>query len=898
VTDRLNVSGKRSQAAPRIAALALAAGFALVVPVSAGPREDRVSSLPSPEEYFGHPMAADRTLVHYDEFVPYLDLLARGSDRVAIERLGTSTRGRDLVMLVISTPENLARVARYREIAGKLHDPRGLAPAAVDSLVREGKVILLVTMNIHSSEIVSSQTGLELAFRLATGGEDSPARYLKDVIVLIVPSMNPDGQAMITEWYRKYAGTRYEGGAMPWLYHPYAGHDNNRDWYMLNLPETRAVNRVAYRDWLPQVLVDVHQMGATGPRAFVPPYTDPVSERIHPLIHRECMLVGANMALDMEQEGKSGVIYGYSFDAYWPGGTRSTPSWKNTVGILIEIASARVMTPIYVDPGELAGGQKGLPDYQPQINFPNPWPGGWWHPRDILEYQRILVESAIETCALHREDFLRNQAHMAMDAVEIGGTTQPFGYVIPPGQHDPGTAAKLVDLLMENGIEVHRAPEDLIAGVHVVPKGSFVILSAQPYRSFLVEMMNRQEYPEVRVGPGTEEIYRPYDVTAWTLPYMMGVESWTLDTPAMIRPGALERVTGPAWTVPPLAPGAGSRWALRPADNDAYAAVLRLLEAGATVRQARSGFTAADTAWPAGTFLIEASGADVQKALRGLYAQATPVEVEGGDLASPDRGGPALRTLHTPRTAVYQSWLAAMDEGWTRYVLDAFGFPVTVLHNQDIRNGGLARNYDVIILPDQDRIQIVDGKRADGAGRYEEPRPEPYEGGLGTQGVKALDTFVQQGGTLVTLGSAAELAIHDLNLPVKNVTEGMAKRDVSTPGAILRVDVDTRHPLGYGMPERALIYHTTDPVLGTQVPGPESERRVVARFIGGDGVLASGWAAGTKVLERKAALVEAAAGKGAVVLFAFRPQHRGQTHGTYRMLFNALLDAAAEDSQP
>jgi hypothetical protein len=396
------------------------------------------------------------------------------------------------------------------------------------------------------------------------------------------------------------------------------------------------------------------------------------------------------------------------------------------------------------------------------------------------------------------------------------------------------------------------------------------------------------------VGPGTEEIYRPYDVTAWTLPYLMGVESWTLDTPAMIQPGALERVTGPAWTTPPLAPGEGSRWALSPADNDAYTAVLRLLDRGVPVRQARAGFTAGTTAWPAGTFLADGPEAAVKAALDGLYAQAAPVTVGDGDLPSPDRGGPAVRTLHTPRTAIYQSWLAPMDEGWTRYVLDTFGFPVTVLHDADIRNGGLSRSYDVIILPDQDRIQIVEGKRADGPGRYEEPRPEPYDGGLGTEGVEALDAFVQRGGTLITLGSAAELALRDLNIPVKNVTENVAKKDFSTPGAILRVDVDTRHPLGYGMPERALIYHTTDPVLGTQVPGPGSERRVVARYIGGDGVLASGWATGTKMLERKAALVEASAGDGVVVLFAFRPQHRGQTHGTYRMLFNALLDAAAE----
>jgi hypothetical protein len=282
---------------------------------------------------------------------------------------------------------------------------------------------------------------------------------------------------------------------------------------------------------------------------------------------------------------------------------------------------------------------------------------------------------------------------------------------------------------------------------------------------------------------------------------------------------------------------------------------------------------------------VQAAGVDKPAATAGDAPRSLEPE---GLMARP------FRSLHAPRVGIYQSWLAPMDEGWTRYVLDAFEFPVTVLHDADIQNGSLARSFDAVILPDMDRTQIVEGKRSDGPGRYEEPRPKPYNGGLGAKGIQALDTFVRQGGTLVTLGNAAELAIRDLNIPVQNVTQDVARKDFSTPGAILRVDVDTRHPLGYGMPGRALVYHTTDPVLGTQLPGPGSERSVIARYIGGDGVVASGWAAGTRHLERKAALVEATAGDGKVVLFAFRPQHRAQTHGTYRMLFNALFDAAAK----
>lgn len=854
--------------------------------------------IPSPEAAFGHRMGADRKLVHIDDALPYYERLARESDRVALEHLGTTVQGRDLVMLEISTPENLAHAARYREIAARLADPRGASPAEIDSLVAGGKVILMVTLGIHATEIGATQMGLEWAYDLATGGADGPARYLEDVIVLLVPSMNPDGQAMVTEWYRKYVGTRYEGGDLPRLYHPYAGHDNNRDWFMLNLPETRAVNRTAYREWFPQVILDEHQMGTTGPRAFVPPYTDPVSPRVHSLIHRGSLLIGANMAMDLEQHGKSGVIYGYSFDAYWPGGTRSTPWWKNTVGILTEIASARVASPVYIDPGELTGGQKGLPDYRPQVNFPNPWPGGWWRLRDIVDYELIASNSALRTCSLHREDFLRNRALMAADAVKRGTSEAPYGYIVPPGQHDPGTAAKLVDLLLENGVEATTASEEILVGSQVIGAGSVVIPAAQPLRSFLVEMMEPQTYPEIRMGPDTDAIYRPYDVTSWSLPYLMGVDVVPLGSP-ILRP--LERITHAPWAEPALVDGEGEVWALSPAQNDAYTVVMRLLDRGEEVVQTRDGFEGGGLRWPPGTFLTRASRPAMEAALRDLRTRAHRIAKPGntGGIRTPTVPQPKglvaypTFTLHRPRVGIYQSWLAPSDEGWTRFVLDRFEFPYTVLHNRDIQAGNLSRSLDAVIVPSQTRQEILEGTDTS-PGRLQEPRPEPYDGGLEESGMDALRTFVEKGGVLIALGDAVELATEDMNLPVRNLTRSLPAREFSTPGTMLRVTVNPAHPLGYGMPEHAMVYHTTDPVLGTQLPEPGSERSVVVRFEDADRVVASGWAAGTEILEHRAALVEVSLGRGRMDLFAFRPQYRGQTHGTYRMLLNALLSAASD----
>ena len=422
-----------------------------------------------------------------------------------------------------------------------------------------------------------------------------------------------------------------------------------------------------------------------------------------------------------------------------------------------------------------------------------------------------------------------------------------------------------------------------------------MILAAQPFRSFLVEMMEPQVYPEVRVGLSSDEIYRPYDVTAWTLPYLMGVQVEPLKSPTV---WSLDKSIGPVWSKPSLIEGLGDHWALSPKENDSYTAVLRLLGTGETVIQTRNGFTQGGKTWPPGTFLTKASADRVREALSGLCTQASavskPTEFTNSALVVTDPEGVMdfpFRSLRVPRVGIYQSWLGSMDEGWTRYVLDQFEFPVTVLHNKDIQSGNLARSFEAIILPDLNRTQLVEGKWSSKPHRYQEPRPDPYNGGLGKNGVKALNEFVKKGGSLVTLGSAAELAIRDLNIPVRNTTSDVSRKEFSTPGTLLNVIVDNTHPLGYGMPRQAMVYHANDPVLGTQVPGPDRERSVVMRFTDGDKVVASGWAEGAKRLERKAALVEASSGEGKVVLFSFRPQHRAQTHGTYKMIFNALLDA-------
>jgi len=489
--------------------------LAIALPLSA--------QIPSPNTFLKLDIGKDRVLADYRQIRDYFRALDKASPRVEVEVLGKTTLGEEMFMAVISDEANLRNKARLQEIAKRLADPRGLPEADAAKLVAEGKAFVLVTCNIHATEIASSQMAMEWAYALTTANDDETKRRLKNVVLLLVPSLNPDGQIMVTEWYRKYAGTKYEGGRLPWLYHHYVGHDNNRDWYMLTQAETRALSRAIYHEWNPQVFVDEHQMGSDGPRMFIPPFADPVDPDVHPLIWREANLIGSNMAFRLEQADKSGLIYGYSFDAYWIGGTRNTGWWKNITGLLLETASPRVATPIYVEPNELRGGSKGLIEYKPTINHPNPWKGGWWRLRDVMDYERIASDALLETAADRREDLLRNLLTRARAAVAHGGAD---GYRIPRQQHDWPTAQYLAWLMAEHNVEVRQAEN-----------GDYWIPLAQPYSKFVEEMMEPQRYPEIRLQPG-KDILRPYDVATWTLPLQMGVR---VERSAM--PAGTSRVT-------------------------------------------------------------------------------------------------------------------------------------------------------------------------------------------------------------------------------------------------------------------------------------------------------------------------------------------------------------------
>ncbi|UCC71764.1 MAG: peptidase M14 [Gemmatimonadota bacterium] len=823
----------------------------------------------APAEYLGHPVGADFKLADWEKITAYFDHLGSASTAVRVDTVGRSTQGRPFILVTVTTPDNMARLEEIRLNQAKLADPRELEEDELEALLEKQPAVVLISNNIHSTEIASSQGVMELAYTLAS--DPDLAATLEDVVVLLIPSANPDGQQMVSDWYERTLGTPYEGGGMPWLYHPYAGHDNNRDWYMLTQVETRLLTDLLYRQWFPEVVYDVHQMGRDGARFFVPPFDDPANPNIDPLLVRMISLVGLQISTDLEAADKSGVVNAWRFDLWWHGGLRTVPARHNMIGILSESASARLASPLFLEPDQVRQPQHG-------INFPNPWPGGWWHIRDIIDYQLIAARSVIGFAARQRTRLIRYYVELGRQAVSAGRDEPPFAYVVPANQRDVGSAAAMLEVVRGGGVEIHRARSPFLSEGIEYPAGSWVVLMAQPYRAHAKDLLERQSYPDLRAYPGGPPD-TPYDAAGWTLPLQMGVEVVEALTPFAADLQLLtDEIEPPAGSVT----GPGSTFVVTNVTNAGNLAIHRLLASGGRVALLSEAAESGGQRWPVGSAVLH--GPDVRQILEslasdeGLSAQSFSGTVTGYQVGQ-------------PRVGLYQPWTASMDEGWTRWVLEGWDLPYRTLHDTEIRAGDLRARYDVIILPDVSASSIVEGRKPGTV-------PAEYAGGLGDAGTAAIRAFVKAGGTLICIDSSSGFAIEQLGLPVNDVRPAFNEQRSGSafyaPGSILAVEIDTNHPAGYGMPEETVVFYSNGPLF--EVEGDRRDVAVVARYPE-TGQLLSGYALHTEFLNGKAALVEARYGDGRVILFGFRPQYRGQPHETFKILFNAIYLGTANGPQ-
>ncbi len=778
--------------------------------------------VPTPASHFGHPIGVDRVLLDWDQVVSYFYKLAKASPSIRVEEVGKTVEGRPFIAAVISSPENLRGQAKYLDIQRRLADPRITTPEQAEKLFPQAKNIVLITCSIHATEVASTHTAVEFAYKLIT---DQSAKYQairQNTIVILIPSLNPDGVDIVTRWYRKTLNTPYEGTSPPELYHHYVGHDNNRDWYIFSQPETRNTIRI-YNKWLPEILYDVHQQGETASRIFVPPWLDPIEPNIDPIIAQEMNMFGTSVASDLTEAGKVGVAIHAAYDFWSP--ARHYQAFHDGLRILTESASAKLATPVTLKEEQLDTHPLGYNAQQRSWNFLEPWHGGTWRLRDIIDYQMISFESVLWNATLHREDMARAYYKVGQRAV---ARTKPYAFVIPAEQRDPGATRRLLETLEFGKVEVARATN-----------GDHVILMQQPYSSWAKALLERQDYPDLRMYPGGPP-QRPYDTTAETLPLLFGVDVKTVDQPVS---GPVQKVT--------FAFDAPAPEAFAAADTDSWRTVNKLWRAHQPVW--RNGMT--------------------------------------GDFSETDKGA-GWKKLTQPRVALYRSAYPAMDEGWTRWLLDDFGFAYRDVSNADLQAGGLAQKFDVVVFPDQPATTITQGYKP-GA------MPEAYVGGIGDAGIAAVKQFANTGGTVLCLNHSATFCTGSLGAPAKNVVgsrvaaaggdraaepgqEGGNKQgDFYSPGSLLNVRLDLSSPLTRGLPENIAIWSEQSPAFTSDQPAvatyPES------------GILASGWLLGANLIAGKAAIIDAKAGEGHIMLFGLRPQYRAQSYQAFKLFFNGLV---------
>ncbi len=844
----------------------------------------------SPEEYFGYQPGSDKNLFTYEELIGYMKILDEASPRVKLTEIGQSPMGRIMYIAFISDEDNINRLDELKEYNRKLALDPNLSEQEKEKMIRDGKVFVLGTLSMHSTEVAPAQAAPLIAYDLATTDDPLKTKWLGDVVYMMVPNHNPDGMTMIVNHYHKYKGTKYEGSSMPGVYHKYVGHDNNRDFITLSQSDTRAIARIYNLDWFPQVMVEKHQMGSTGTRYFVPPNHDPIAENVDAGIWNWSGIFGANIIKDMTREGLAGVSQHFLFDDYWPGSTE-TCIWKNVIGMLTEGASAKLATPIYIEPTELSVGGKGLSEYKKSINMPLPWEGGWWRLSDLIQYEITSTMSILKTSSIHREDILQFRNDICKKEVEKGENLPPFYYIFPEKQHDKSELVTLVNLMKEHGVKVYKLDKDLILNNIHYSEGSIVIPVSQPFRAFIKEVLEKQEYP-VRHYTPDGEIIKPYDITSWSLPLHFGVKADEIKIELAEIENSITEIEGSfdLLTDPPESYSA----IIFPVEhNESYKAVFRILASGIDVERLSENILINDKKFNKGSFLVRSTDKNAEK-MNKLISDfsVSPCYLSTSVEAKTEK-------ISMPGIALIETNFHDMDAGWTRFVLDQYGIPYKVIKPGDFEKTEFNKEFDVVIFPDADKAILMEGKYKRGDDYYITDYPPEYTKGIGKEGMKNLMAFVEGGGLIISWGQSVNLFEGNLTithekdneefkLPFSDIFDDLRKKGLYCPGSLVKMKILKDHPVTLGMEEEIGIFSRARPVFSTSVPNFDMDRRVLGVIPEKD-ILMSGYVEKEELLGNKAVMIWLKKGEGQFVFFGFNPQFRASTHVSYKLLFNAIL---------
>lgn len=864
--------------------------FAVILTVFISPYV-KAQNLKTPEQFFGFKPGTDRMLFSYEKLIEYLFLLDNTSAKMKMAEIGKTPMGKPMYVVFVSSEKNLQQLDELKAMNKKLALDYNLSDDELNNLVEKGKVFLMTTLSMHSTEVGPTQAFPLVLYETLNSNDKQTEWMLDQMVWMVVPNENPDGMDMIVDHYNKFKGTKYERTTMPGIYHKYTGHDNNRDFVLLSQQDIKNVARLYNTEWYPQVLVDKHQMSMDGTRYFVPPYHDPIAENIEAELWNWAGIFGAQMIKDMTAQGLAGVSQHVDFDNYWPGSTE-TSMWKNVVSFLTEAASTQHASPIYIEPSELTVDGKGLAEYKKSINMPLPWPGGWWKLSDIVEYEVSSMKSILSTTAFNKEKLLQFRNIMCKKQVNIGKTKPPYYYILPQKQKDKSELNSLISLLKEHGVNLYALTENIQSGQQFFAKGDIALPLAQPYRAFIKEVMEKQNFPIRHYTPGGEMI-KPYDITSWSLPMSKGLISYEIKNKELLIEDKLAEL--PLETKNNTEIPDNYAYALfNASENESYAIAFKAIENQLNVIRIDS-------------FIDNDKKINIEKGSFAIEKSDQTIALIKNSGAQPifiyDKKQIIGNLIKMPRIAVVETWFHDMDGGWTRFFLDSYKIPFKVIRPGEFAATDLAKNFDVIIIPDNNKDILMNGKRKTEDSYDESKFPPGYAKGIGEEGFAKIMNFIDAGGIILAWGEAVNLFTgtlkivreHDkvketeeFKLPFDNMAEQLEKKGLYVPGSLFKLKLAAGSPLTIGMENYAGVFYEGKQVFTTRIPNFDMDRRIISTFAH-ENMLMSGYAENEEKIAEKAAMLWIKKGKGQFVFYSFSPTYRAYTSGIYKLVFNAIL---------
>lgn len=902
----------------------------------------RAQSIPTPKEHFGFAIGDNYNLATYTQTEAYFKKLAV-SDRVKLTDIGLTEEGRHQYMLIVTSPENHKKLERYKEISVKLARAEGITEDQAKAMAAEGKAIVWIDGGLHATETVGIHQLIETLYHVVSRTDAETMRILDKTIILFTHA-NPDGQELVSNWYmRDPKPENRKLDHLPRLYQKYIGHDNNRDFFIMNMKETQNMGRQLFVEWIPQIMYNHHQAGPAGSVLAGPPYRDPFNYVFDPMMITGIDAVGASMINRLNAENKPGYtrLGGSVFSTWYNGGLRTTTHFHNMIGLLTEIVGGPTPSEIPVVPSRLV----------PNNNTPYPVTPQKWYFKQSIDYSVSLNYAVLDYASRHSDQLLYNIYKMGRNSIERGsadywtpypakveaittafknrprktesagpdvfGLTgpgipvkyydsifkvpakrDPRGFVIPSDQADFPTAVKFVNALIKTGIRVEKAKTEFTVNKKKYAAGSYIVKTNQAFRPHVIDMFEPQDHPNDFQYPGGPPV-RPYDAAGWTLAFQMGVK---FDRFLENFDGPFEQVPygelqSPKGSMDASASTAG--YLINAKTNNAFLAVNDLLKEGAEVYRLPEG-VAGKNNLPAGSFYV--AGGAKAKAVLDKSASDYGVTVVSASKAPTE----PIAKVTKPRIALWDAYGGSMPSGWVRWLMEQYHFDADIIYSKGIDAGDLRKKYDVIIFV----TRAIPGVAKETNDEYgfarrdpkEEEIPAEFRSTMGRitaeKSIPQLKKFMEEGGRIVTIGTSTNLAYH-LGLPVKNaLTEigpNSAERNLSNekyyvPGSILQMKLDSTQSATWGLSNVTDVYFENSPVFKLAPEAVIQGKVKPLAWFGEENPLRSGWAWGATYLKGGVVAFEAPVGKGK--LYAFSPEitFRAQAQGTFKLLFNELIN--------